>query len=131
MSVDAIITLTPDTAPDVVFKRKLAEGELSYQQCEACSSSVFPPRVLCPACGSPEMVWKKSSGHGVVYSATTLYKRGEDPYNVSLIDVDEGFRMMSSVINVPADDVTIGARVMLQISTDGEEPIPNFVKGTK
>jgi len=126
VSANAFITLTPDSAPEVVFKRKLEAGELSYQQCDVCASNFFPPRVLCPVCGSPKVLWRISSGCGTVYTATTLYARGEEPYNVSLIDVDEGFRMMSSVINLPPDDVTIGLRVTLAISTDGAEAIPYF-----
>lgn len=127
MSANSFITLTPETAPDIVFRQKLGEGELSYQQCEACDSSVFPPRVICPVCGSPKLLWKISTGRGTVYSSTTLHKRGEDPYNVSLVDVDEGFRMMSRVCNVPPDDVAIGTRVMLEIGREGTDPIPNFV----
>jgi uncharacterized OB-fold protein len=124
----ARISLTPDNAPDVVFKRRLADGALPYQKCGACAANVFPPRVLCPTCGSPEVGWETSAGSGSVYSVTTVYRRNEEPYNVSLVDLDEGFRMMTSVRGLPPDDVTIGMRVRLDVALDGAEPVPYFVQ---
>ena len=43
------------------------------------------------------------SGRGVVYATTAVYRRDGEPYNVALVDLEEGFRMMSRVEGVPAE----------------------------
>ena len=123
--------LTAETAPGVVYERYLSEGVLAYQRCSACDSAVFYPRVLCPRCGSPELRWEASEGKGTVYSVTTLHPRNEDSYNVSLIDLAEGFRMMTNVVGGPAEDVHIGMPVRVQINQRGDENLPQFIKDDK
>jgi uncharacterized protein len=82
----------------------------AYQRCEDCGSAIHPRRVLCPACGSRRLADERASGHGVVYSTTTVHAR-EGPYNVVLVDLDEGIRVMSEVVGIAPDDVRIGMRV--------------------
>jgi uncharacterized OB-fold protein len=84
--------------------------------------------VLCPGCGGTRLRWEASAGIGTVYASTTLHRRDEAPYDVSLVDLDEGFRMMSSVVGVAPGDVRIGMRVRVAIDTGGEDgPLPRFV----
>jgi uncharacterized OB-fold protein len=117
--------LTPDTAPDTVFERFLDEGALAFQRCTACAHAVFPPRVLCPACGDPRLEWQRSAGEGVVYSLTGLTPRGQDPYLVALVDMAEGFRLMTNVV---ADgDVAIGDPVRADFSAGLTPAGPCFV----
>ena len=52
---------------------------------------------------------------GTVYATTTLFPRGGDPYDVSLIDLDEGYRMMSRVEGIDALDVKVGMRVKVRM----------------
>ncbi len=80
---------------------------VSYQRCEDCASAIFPVRTLCPVCGSRRLGEAVSAGRGTVYSTTTLHTR-EGSWDVSLVDLDEGFRMMSTV---QADEVRIGMAV--------------------
>jgi len=120
------VVLTPDNAPEVVYRRRLAEGAISYQSCDACGHLVFPPRVLCPGCGDTALSWRDSQGLGEVYSATTVHRRGEDPYNVSIITMDEGFRMMTNVVGMPPEDVAIGMRVQATISELADGAVPLF-----
>jgi uncharacterized OB-fold protein len=88
---------------------------------------VFYPRVLCPGCGGVSLEWRTSSGRGTVYATTAVYRRDAKPYNVALVDLEEGFRMMSRVEGVPAEEVEIGARVALRIDREDEGPVPVFV----
>ena len=118
--------LSAETAPGVVYDRFLADGILAYQRCEECSRAVFHPRVLCRFCGSDSMRWRRSAGRGTVYAVTTLHPRGEHDYNVSLVDIDEGFRMMSNVIGGPPSEVRIGDRVQVEIRQDGDGFLPQF-----
>jgi uncharacterized OB-fold protein len=118
--------LSAETAPGVVYDRFLADGILAYQRCLDCGQAVFHPRVLCRFCGSDSMRWHRSAGRGTVYAVTTLHPRDEAAYNVSLVDIDEGFRMMSNVIGIEPSEVRIGVRVRLEIQQVGDEPLPLF-----
>ena len=66
------------------------------------------------------MEWRVSSGRGTVYSTTTIYRRGGAPYNVSLIDLEEGFRMMSRVDEIPSEEVCIGMAVRFAVQRPAE-----------
>jgi uncharacterized OB-fold protein len=61
----------------------------------------------------------ESAGRGAVYSTTVVHRPGEDPYNVCLVDLDEGVRVMGRVEGLPPADVTIGLRVQATIGDDG------------
>ncbi|MEU7004917.1 OB-fold domain-containing protein [Nonomuraea sp. NPDC046570] len=98
-------------APHDIYAERLAEGVIAYQTCAGCAGAVFPPRLLCPLCGSDRLDWAASEGHGTVYSATVIPRRDGEPYNVALIDLDEGFRMMSTVLGVFGGEPEIGLRV--------------------
>lgn len=113
--------------PAEVYRHYLESGELGFQRCAVCGAAVFYPRVLCPVCGSAELAWETSSGRGTVYATTAVYRRGADPYNVVLVDLEEGFRMMSRVEGMPAEEVEIGMRVAFRIDRDDDDPVPVFV----
>ena len=119
--------MNPDGPPAEVYRRYLESGKLGFQRCRDCGVAVFYPRVLCPACGGVSLEWQTSSGRGTVYATTAVYRRDAEPHNVALVDLDEGFRMMSRVEGVPAEEVEIGARVTLQIQREDEGPVPVFV----
>lgn len=117
-----------EEAPARVYTRHLQSGKLAFQHCNDCGSSVFYPRVLCPVCGGNSLKWQESSGRGTVYATTTIYRRDLDPYNVALVDLEEGFRMMSRVEGVPAEAVEIGMNVRLKVlpAKGEEEPVAVF-----
>jgi uncharacterized OB-fold protein len=100
------------TSPRAGFDEGLAAGELRFQRCASCDAVIFYPRVMCPGCGGSDLEWQVSAGRGVVYSTTTVAQRDSPGYDVSLIDLDEGFRMMSTVTGDPAG-VRIGDRVVV------------------
>ncbi len=117
------------TSPHVAYRDGLARGVLLFQRCDACAAAVFPPRVVCPSCGGADLSTEQSAGLGEVYSTTAVAARDGEPYAVCLIDLDEGFRMMSTVTGVAAADVEIGSRVTLVVE-DGDPPRPTFVGGS-
>jgi len=115
-------------APVAAYRRHLENGKLAYQRCADCSAAVFYPRVLCPVCGSGALEWRESAGRGTVYATTAVHSRDRDPRNVAIVDLDEGFRMMSRVESVPAEEVEIGARVSFEVRhRDEDEPVAVFV----
>ncbi|HEY8855881.1 MAG TPA: Zn-ribbon domain-containing OB-fold protein [Rugosibacter sp.] len=105
------------SGPDAVFAAALAEGRFILQQCDDCKKHVFYPRVLCPHCGSPSLTWQPASGRGTVYSTTVVRRKIEQggDYNVALVDLNEGPRMMSRVDGISPHEVTIGMAVRAQI----------------
>jgi uncharacterized protein len=121
--------MTSAEAPAVTYRRHLENGKLGYQRCAACSAAVFYPRVLCPVCGSGTLEWRESAGRGTVYATTAVHSRNRDPRNVVLVDLDEGFRMMSRIDGVLAEEVEIGTRVRFEVRQgEGDEPVAVFVR---
>ena len=115
-------------SPLATYLKHLDNGELAYQVHGPDAQPVFFPRVLAPGTGSTELSWRISRGEGTVYATTAVYYKGEAPLNVALIDMDEGFRLMSRVEDIAAMDVRIGLRVKLRIlpADDGRPACPVF-----
>jgi hypothetical protein len=116
------------TSPYATYVSHLAKGELAYQFSPAANRAVFYPRVLCPFTGSDKLEWRVSKGAGTVYATTVVHPAEGMPYNVVLIDCDEGFRLMSRVEDIAPMDVKIGMRVRFRVHKPGgeEDPIPVF-----
>ena len=99
----------------------LNQGEFRIQRCTACATHIYFPREVCPHCGAVDLAWLSPSGCGTVYAMTTVRRKvdaGGD-YNVSLVDLDEGVRLMSRV-TCAAHEVRIGQRVQARVQvTDG------------
>jgi uncharacterized OB-fold protein len=111
-------------SPAAAFDAHCRAGRLAYQVA-ADGSAVFPPRLAAPGTGAP-LEWAVSAGRGAVYAVTVVRRRGEEPSSVVLVDLDEGFRMMSRVAGLAPDDVTIGLRVTARF-TDDDPPVAFFV----
>jgi uncharacterized protein len=124
-----VLGMNPEAGepPAGIHRRHLESGVLGFQCCAGCGAAVFYPRVLCPLCGANDLTWETSSGRGVVYATTAVYRREGEPYNVVLVDLEEGFRMMSRVEGVPAEEVEVGARVTLRLAPTDDGPVPVFV----
>ena len=118
-----------EQSPLNTYLAHLEKGELAYQFSPAAGKAVFYPRVLCPFTGSDKLEWRISKGLGTVYATTVVHPAEGAPYNVALIDCDEGFRMMSRVEDIDPMQVRIGQRVRFRVHRqDGEEPpVPVFV----
>ena len=93
-----------------------------YQRCEDCASVIHPGRRVCPVCGSRRLADETSAGRGVVYSTTAVHDR-EGEHNVALVDLDEGFRVMSEVVGIAPGDVRIGMAVTAAADEDDDERI--------
>ncbi len=113
--------------PAEVYRRYLEEGKLGFQRCQGCGKAIFYPRISCPFCGSAFLLWETSSGRGTVYATTAVYRQDGEPYSVVLVDLEEGFRMMSRVERIAAEEVEIGQRVTLEVREEEDEPVAVFV----
>lgn len=111
-------------SPRQIYLDYLRRGQLAFQR-DAAGSPVFFPRLMSPSRGDTELRWQTSQGFGTVYSTTVVRPKSGTSYNVSLIDLDEGFRLMSRVEGEPSK-INIGARVRVRVVDEGPEPIPVF-----
>jgi len=110
--------------PDAQYQQALQEGRLALQHCEECSAARFPPALVCRSCGSTRLTWRVSPGLGEVYATTTVRERAGD-YNVAIVELEQGARMMSRVDGVAADAVCIGLQVQAHI-VPGDEAFVVF-----
>jgi uncharacterized protein len=87
----------------------------------------FYPRVAEPGTGLTDVEWVDASGEGMVYSTTVIRQKPPTPsYNLALIDLAEGPRMMSRVQGIAPEAVRIGMRVRAKIVTENEKPLVVF-----
>ena len=107
--------------------------ELVLQRCEHCHSYRFPPRTICPECFSMDTKWEKVSGRGEVYTFTVVRVplrpewKADIPYTIGVIQLNEGVRMVSNVIDCRPEDVRIGMKVEVVFEDVTEEnTLPKF-----
>jgi len=91
--------------------------ELVVQCCRACGTLRHYPRALCPACLSDETEWQRCSGRGTVYTFTVTYQnqapgfRDALPYVLAYVELEEGVRLLTNIVDCAPDDVRIGQPV--------------------
>lgn len=108
------------------------EGKLAYQWCPGSGKPVFFPREISPHTGQANLEWRVSKGDGTVYSFTVVHRKDEPPSCIALIDLDEGFRMMSRLEDAASDTPSIGMRVRMKMHFEaGQEPLPVFVRAER
>lgn len=118
----------PDSrSPLARYRASLERGELAYQ-IDADGRPLFYPRVAAPAGHRGPLRWATSAGLGTVHATTHITPKGENAYNVVLVDMDEGFRLMTRIESLPPDQVRIGLRVRLRVhpAQGDEDPYPVF-----
>ncbi len=106
------------------------EGRLVTQKCQQCGRLRHPPRPMCPVCHSLNFDYIDLSGHGVVYSYAILHHPQnpsfEYPVLAVLIDLDEGVRVLSNLVDIDPRDITIGMPVTVDFRPtrhDGMVPV--------
>lgn len=117
-----------NSPPTLVYETFLNEGSFRLQSCDACGHQIYFPRTICDACGLSRLSWKPVVGIGTVYSSTTVRRkadRGGD-YNISIVELQEGARMMSRVEGIDPSEVKIGMRVSASIITEKDKPLVVF-----
>lgn len=95
----------------------LDAGNFLIQQCQACAKHIYFPREVCPHCGANDVNFVAPVGSGTVYANTTVRRKPEagGDYNVCIVELDEGVRLMGRVENLAPDAVKIGQRVAARV----------------
>lgn len=106
--------ITPAMAP---FWEAARRHELVAQRCVGCGTWRFPAREICSACLSREARWEHVGGRGTIFSRAVMHQAyhpgfaADLPYAIVVVELEEGARMLSNVVGVPAADVRIGMPV--------------------
>ena len=102
------------------FWEATKEQRFLVQRCDACDTAIFFPREVCPTClSSDSLTWRESTGAGTIYAASVQEKPGNPmmadkvPYVVALVELEDGIRLMSNVVNCEPYDATVGKPVKL------------------
>lgn len=119
---------TPDAA---FFWEGAARGELLGQRCADCRRFAHPPRPMCPFCHSVKREVVRLSGRGSVYSWVIPRHPAPlgfaEPPVVALIELEEGMRLVSNVIEVAAEAMRNGLAVEVAFApTRGGRAVPVF-----
>ncbi len=113
---------TPTEQP---FYDACKNNELALQHCRDCSHVLFYPRTYCDQCHSENLVWQQASGQGSIASYTVV-RRGvsadfEAPYIIALIDLAEGPRMMSQIVDTEPEALAVGLSVNVDFAAWSED----------
>lgn len=108
------------------------QQRLLIQKCTGCSEHQFYPRKICIHCGSPDVEWVQASGRGTVHTYTVIHQQGmpgwreQVPYVAAVIDLEEGVRMTSNVVDTDPASVTVGMPVEVTFVDEGMYVLPRF-----
>jgi uncharacterized protein len=94
-------------------------GELRLQRCDACANVYFPPRPFCPACASRKVSVFKVSGKAKLYSYVIHHRPVPGftpPYAIAVVELDEGPRMMSNIVDCPQTPEALELDMRLEVA---------------
>lgn len=107
---------TPETRH---FWEGCQAGELRLQRCLACREAYFPPRPFCPHCASRDVEVFAASGRATLYSYVINHRPrpdiGTEPYAIAVVELDEGPRLMTNVLNCPQTPDALQLDMPLQV----------------
>ena len=107
--------ITPETRH---FWEGTRAGELRLQKCAACSEVYFPPRPFCPRCGSPDVSVFGASGRATLLSYVIHHRPVPGfvpPYSIAVVELEEGPRMMSNIVEVPQTPEALQLDMRLEV----------------
>jgi uncharacterized protein len=118
------------------FLEGCRHGELLIQRCETCGRAQFYPRAYCGGCHGRSLRWEAASGAGTVYSFTVVRRAPSAafadrvPYVLAIVELAEGPRLMSTVVDIDPGEVEIGMPLTLGFEDrGGDAPLPVFRRG--
>ncbi len=121
--------ISPGAEP---FWEHAKQEELFLPFCEACQKPFYYPRRWCPGCFSQNLSWRKMTGKGRIYSFSVIHQsplpsyQQDVPYVLAIIELDEGPRMMTNVLDCDVNAVHIEMAVEVTFQARGEMKIPQF-----
>jgi uncharacterized protein len=119
------------TRDNEFFWKGVREGKLLIQRCDSCGKLRHPPAPICPTCRSFDWNTVQAGGLGTVYSFVLhrypVIPPFESPHPVALIELDEGTRLVSDLVGISPDEISIGMRVQVEFNAvDPDLILPQF-----
>ncbi len=127
--------LKPVSQPDELtepFFAAGAEGRLLVAVCTSCGAMRLPTSATCPDCLAEGVEWQDVSGKGTVHTFAIMHRRYHPawepdlPYNIAVVELDEGPRLPANIIGVENDEISVGMPVEVVWEREGEAPVPRF-----
>lgn len=122
---------TPEVTPlNEPYWRGLADGKLQFQRCHRCAHAWLPPREDCPNCLHAHWSWQTASGRGKLISWVRFHIayhpafKERVPYNVAIVELEEGPRLISNLVGV--GEPAIERALRLVIEQEAGVSLPRF-----
>jgi len=127
VAVSTTLAVQSALRPDIEFRDFLRHGRFMIQRGRTSGRCFFYPRVVEPGSGSEDLEWVEASGLGTIYSTTVVRTKPPAPvYNVAIVQLHEGPRLMSRVEGIDAEQVRIDMEVRVRIVRDSDDPYVVF-----
>lgn len=131
---DTDLPLPERTELNAPYWDSLEQGQLSFQKCRRCGHAWLPARTECPSCLEADAHWVAASGRAKVVSWVVFHiayhKAFEHrlPYNVAIVELEEGPRLVSNVLGLAdPNDLRMDQPLALRIEQEAGFSIPRFV----
>jgi uncharacterized OB-fold protein len=118
--------MTDRLEPIHPFFAAAAAGTLLIRRCTGCDQHFGPEATLCPDCLTEQLEWVEASGRGTLFSFGVMHQPSpgfEVPYNIAVVELEEGPRLYSSVVGCRNEDLAVG--MPLEVEFDAEH-LPRF-----
>lgn len=123
-------TIVGETRP---YWEACRRGQLVIQRCAACGEYQFYPRGICAHCWSADIRWVEVSGRGTVWTYTVTYQNRtpgfaeEVPYVLALVELEEGVKLFTNIVDCPPPEVRIGMPVAVTfVRANDRVTVPYF-----
>jgi uncharacterized protein len=132
MTTPALPTPAPAVNPETKeFWAATANGQLLVKRCQDCDGLIWYPRAICPHCSSLRTEWLEVSGRGSIYSYTVNHRgegayQGGPPFVLAYVELDEGPRMMTNIVEADPPDLAVGVPVEVVFHDTGGAALPRF-----
>ena len=109
-----------------------AEGRLMLMRCNSCQVWRLPSRMHCDQCLSTDATWVQASGRGTVRTFGVMHQRyhpgfaNDIPYNVTIVELDEGVRLPTNLVGVTNAEITVGMKVVVDWERHDDVTLPKF-----
>ena len=117
----------------VPFWEAAARGQIVIQRCASCEQVRHPPQPMCPSCNSFDAEWTRVSGRGRVWSWVVVHPpvlpafAEKTPYNVAVVELDEGVRMIGNLLGLANEDIVEGMPVEATFEdVEGDVSLPQW-----
>ncbi|MFN0145467.1 MAG: Zn-ribbon domain-containing OB-fold protein [Dehalococcoidia bacterium] len=121
----------PDEASRPFFEGGM-QGKLMLTRCSDCGAHRMPGRMHCDVCLSTDSAWVQASGRGTVRQFGVMHQKyhpgffGEMPYNLALIELEEGPRLVSNLVGVANEQIRVDMPVRVDFEVHEDSAIPKF-----